>query len=206
MNRKYLPLCIVLLVLFIQPKTALCQAPAGQLSAESDKWSLYVGLGMGYLPFQYDEFSPTTGGAYDERKVFSIMSIQVPVSVQYRRRYELEIRHFSVLQFGYYHPLENFSINTIGLGINPLAFLNEKLSHTFFIKINGGVSNLCACGNDVFYKQSGLAWIGLQLHYRTKIRKNIYLSIGAENSGILSQVKDKTNMTSWTAGVAMRLF
>jgi hypothetical protein len=135
MNRKYLPLCIVLLVLFIQPKTALCQAPAGQLSAESDKWSLYVGLGMGYLPFQYDEFSPTTGGAYDERKVFSIMSIQVPVSVQYRRRYELEIRHFSVLQFGYYHPLENFSINTIGLGINPLAFLNEKLSHTFFIKI-----------------------------------------------------------------------
>jgi hypothetical protein len=48
--------------------------------------------------------------------------------------------------------------------------------------------------------------MGLQLHYRTKIRKNIYLSIGAENSGILSQVKDKTNMTSWTAGVAMRLF
>jgi hypothetical protein len=43
---------IVMLVLFIQPKTALCQTPTGQLSAESGKWSLYVGLGMGYLPFQ----------------------------------------------------------------------------------------------------------------------------------------------------------
>jgi hypothetical protein len=206
MYSKWLSLFIAWVILLLQPLNALSQTPTRQISAESGKWSLYVGLGMGYFFEHYDVFIPTTGGAYDERKVLSHLFIQVPVSVQYRRRYELEIRHFSVLQFGYYHPLENFSINTIGLGINPLAFLNEKLSHTFFIKVNGGVSNRCDCGNYVPYKRPGLGWMGLQLHYRTKIRNNIYLSIGAENSGILSPVKDKTNMTSWTAGVAMRLF
>jgi hypothetical protein len=169
-------------------------------------FTFHLGLYLGYLPINYDDFVPVTGGYYDETKVLNEFFVQVPFSIQYKNRFEFELRHFSILQFGHYHTFENFSINTVALGFNPLSFARTKRDQSLFLKLNYGISDFCSCGNDVPYTYANLNVLGAQVNYRFELLNNLFFSFGIENSVILNKIEGKYAWTSWSTGLAMRLF
>jgi len=169
------------------------------------KWSSYVGMGIGYLPHGYHEFTPTSGVYYRDA-LFNELLNSAFINIIYRDILMLENRLAIMHNWGRYHDYYNMYYNHVYLGFNPLSLIkNNKVTHSFYIKYGFGVTNNCTCGYDVPFVRPGMTSRGLQFDYFTPLNDFLNLHISFGNIRINSDIPGKYNFTHWHAGVALRL-
>lgn len=172
---------------------------------KESKWSSYIGMGVGYLPFGYHEFTPPAGVYYRDA-VFNELFNAAFINLIYKDMFMLENRLQFTHSFGYYHDYYNTFYNHIYLGFNPLPLISKNtVTHSLYIKYGYGVTNNCNCGDDVPYRRPGMVSRGFQIDYLTPLNDFLKLHISLGNNNISTDIPGKYNFTHWHIGIAMRL-
>lgn len=183
-------------------QTASQQIPI--IPSKQSNWKSHIGMGVGYLPFSYDEFVPMLG-FYDERFIFNVVTNSAFVNLVYKNRFMLENRLTVFHYFGHYHSYYNAFYNQTFLGFNIMTLALKDPRHGFYIKVGLGVTNNCACGPDVPFREPGLLVGGIQLDYYLPINNVVNIHISAGNNLISTDLPGINNFTEWQVGVALRL-
>lgn len=168
-------------------------------------WSSYIGMGVGYLPFGYHEFTPAFG-VYFRDAVFNEVFNAAFINVIYKDMFMLENRLQFTHSFGYYHDYYNTFYNHVYLGFNPLPLaINKDVKYSLFIKYGFGVTNNCNCSADVPFRRPGMISSGVQIDFLTPLNDFLKLHLSFGNNIIHTDVPGRSNFTHWHVGVAMRL-
>ena len=168
-------------------------------------WNSHIGMGVGYLPFLYDQFDPTSG-LYDQGPVFNEVMNSAFVNIIYRNLIMLENRLAIQHRFGRYHSYYATYYNHTYLGLNLIPLITKnKVSHSFFVKFGLGVTSNCTCGDDVPYSRPGMFSRSIQIDYYKPLNDLLNLHVSIANNNIISDVPGKYNFTEWQVGVALRL-